>query len=128
MDPTIWGPPLWYQMHMKTFAFNPKKSDKQKIIQYFENIKNNLPCENCKVHFANYLLKRPLKFYLNDKSGLINWLIDMHNEVNARLGKKILSYNEARKIYEKPKNTNNIFLLFLLFLIILVFLKTKNFF
>ena len=53
MDPTIWGPPLWYQMHMKTFAFNPKKSDKQKIIQYFENIKNNLPCENCKVHCAS---------------------------------------------------------------------------
>jgi hypothetical protein len=126
MNPDIWGPPLWHQMHMKTIHYNPKKDNKEEIIKYFENIKNVLPCEKCKRHYENYLISRPIKFYLNTRDDLIHWLIDLHNEVNYRTGKKILSYKEARAIYESPPPTNTIIILLILILITtLVLLKNK---
>lgn len=120
MNPEIWGPPLWYQMHMKTFNYNPKTSDKKNIIQYFENIKNVLPCEKCKKHYESYLTARPVKFYLNSRDDLIHWLIDLHNEVNARTGKKILSYKEARSLYETPSHLNIVIILILLLILLLL--------
>lgn len=106
-------------MHMKTIHYNPKKDNKEEIIKYFENIKNVLPCEKCKRHYENYLISRPIKFYLNARDDLIHWLIDLHNEVNYRTGKKILSYKEAREIYEKPKSST--FKIIILFVLILFF-------
>ena len=48
MTPDIWGPPLWYKMHMKTFAYpkNPTEKDKIEIRDFFRNIINLLPCES----------------------------------------------------------------------------------
>jgi hypothetical protein len=124
MNPEIWGPPLWYQMHMKTFNYNPKTSNKKNIIQYFENIKKVLPCEKCKKHYENYLISRPIKFYLKSRDDLIHWLIDLHNEVNARTGKRILSYKEARSLYETETSSNfNLNLLLVLLVLILFYLK-----
>ena len=104
MTPDEWGPPLWYQMHMKTFNYNPRIDNARDIMDYFENIKEVLPCEKCKRHYSNYLLARPVKFYTTTRDDLIHWLIDLHNEINSRTGKKILSYAEARALYESPSD------------------------
>ena len=101
MDPKIWGPPLWYEMHMKTFRYpvRPSLRDKLYIIQYFKEFENTLPCEKCRVHYKNYLLSRPIHYYVDTREDLVRWLIDLHNQVNARNGKRILSYDEAKSIY-----------------------------
>ena len=102
MNPEIWGPPLWYEMHTKTFKYpeNPTNRDKLYITQYFNEFKNTLPCDKCKVHYRSYLLMRPLQYYVNNKESLVRWLIDLHNQVNSRTGKRILSYEEVKAIYK----------------------------
>ena len=90
MNPNIWGPHLWYQMHMKTFDYpsNPTQEDKNKIREYFRSIVDLLPCENCKQHYLRYLQNRPIRYHYDNRDELINWLIDLHNEVNVMLAKE----------------------------------------
>ncbi|MDA9846622.1 Erv1/Alr family FAD-linked sulfhydryl oxidase [Flavobacteriaceae bacterium] len=123
VSPEIWGPPLWYQMHMKTFEYpnNPSQKDKDNIREFFRGIINLLPCEACKEHYIEFLQKRPIRYQYDNRDSLIKWLIDFHNEVNSRTGKRVLSYQEARSIYE-PQTQNGGGSNIIIFLIILIIL------
>lgn len=121
--PSDWGPPLWYQMHMKTFNYD---GDRKEIVRYFNGITYLLPCDKCKKHYIDYLKAKPVHYYLDNRDDLIHWLIDLHNEVNARNGKKIWSYSEARSLYEKKENKNNLFYIVLLLIIIIIITIVKN--
>tara|TARA_B110000046_G_scaffold43920_2_gene48916 strand:- start:1356 stop:1751 length:396 start_codon:yes stop_codon:yes gene_type:complete len=114
-NPDEWGPPLWKEMHEMTIKYprNPTPTDKQQAITYFKNITSRLPCDKCKQHYQNSLNERPIP--VNNRDDLIHWLIDIHNEVNKMNGKRILSYREARSLYE-----TNYWLYFILILIILI--------
>ena len=126
MTPDIWGPPLWYQMHMKTFDYptRPTPQDKDNIREYFRGIINVLPCETCKEHYIEFLQKRPIRYQYESRDNLINWLIDLHNEVNSRTGKKVLSYKEARSIYESGDAVVPVVVLLILIFVI-IFLNKR---
>ena len=115
VKPDEWGPPLWKEMHQKTIAYprDPTDRDRQEIATYFRNIIHRLPCDKCKQHYQNQLNQMPIP--VNNRDDLINWLIDIHNEVNKMNGKRVLSYREARSLYE-----TNYRLYFILILIILI--------
>jgi hypothetical protein len=124
VSPDNWGPPLWYQMHMKTFAYpnNPSQKDKDDIREFFRGIINFLPCESCKEHYMEFLQKRPIRYQYDNRDKLINWLIDLHNEVNARTDKRVLSYQEARSIYAHQTQNGGGGSRVIIFLIILILL------
>ena len=100
-SPDEWGPPLWKEMHNRTIDYprNPSPRDKQEIATYFRNIIDRLPCDKCKQHYQNQLNQRAIP--VNNRDDLIHWLIDIHNEVNRMNGKRVLSYREARSLYER---------------------------
>lgn len=104
VDPNKWGPPLWKEMHQRTIDYpqNPTTIDKQTILSYFQKIPDRLPCEKCRVHYLDYLREKPIPAHNRD--ALINWLIDLHNRVNEMNGKRVLTYGEARALYEKKTN------------------------
>lgn len=116
-SPDEWGPPLWKEMHNRTIDYprNPTTSDKQEIAIYFRNIIDRLPCDKCKQHYQNQLNQRPIP--VNNRDDLIHWLIDIHNEVNRMNGKRVLSYREARALYER----NYYWLLIIILLIIILY-------
>lgn len=136
INPSLWGPHSWKMLHYITMAYsdNPTNQDKNNMKNFFFSIKNVLPCEKCRVHFALNLEKYPLTDYvLSSRYNLINWLKDIHNEVNIRTGKKQYSYDELIKEYEN-KNTNNcnveivtVILLVLIVIIIAIYAKIKFF-
>ena len=74
----------------------------------------NHPCADTFVknqNLAKNLKKYPLDPSLESKTLLTKWLIDIHNEVNKKNGKRIYSYEEVEKIYKdmySMKNNNNI--------------------
>ena len=107
MDPSVWGPPLWRKMHLETFNCpeNPTQKDKVNIIKYFNSIINVLPCEKCRKHYIRELMMNPVTDHVNSRKALIKWLIDLHNSINRRLGKRVLSYKEVYAIYEKNDNS-----------------------
>ena len=135
INPLLWGPHSWKMMHYITMAYpdDPSVEDKENIKNFFSSLKNVLPCENCRVHFELNLKKHPLNNnVLSCKYNLINWLNDIHNEVNIRTGKKTYTYNELIKEYSNKKTNYNVevvtvILLILIIVIILIYAKIKFF-
>ena len=112
MEPNIWGPGAWTFLHSITFQYPeiPSDIEKQKYYVFFNSLKNVLPCPICRGHYESNLETLPIR--LDTRQDLIEWLIDVHNEVNRMNNKKIYSYNEVYEIYNKmydnkPKNNSD---------------------
>jgi hypothetical protein len=133
ITPEIWGPYGWKFIHMVTLGYpqNPTEEDKLNYFTFFTSIKNILPCSLCSNHYKLNLDKYPLDDnVLSSREALINWAIDMHNEVNISNNKKVLDYSTARDLilnnYQEPKieekiiepdNTQDMTSLYILFIL-----------
>jgi len=109
ISPDEWGPYAWKFMHYITLAYpdNPSDIDKQNMRAFFSSIGNILPCEKCRLNFLKHTSSIPLnENVLSSRFDLVNWLINIHNEVNKINGKKILSYDEVMETYLYKKNDN----------------------
>lgn len=110
MDPTVWGPKLWFVIH--TFALNypdnPTYEDKRVMEEFFNNLKSTIPCHKCRIHYRQNLQNNPIINYLDNKQSLFKFTVDLHNIVNKSLGKKIYSYDEVTQIYKQHYNPNAI--------------------
>jgi len=114
MKPEVWGPHAWIFLHSITFNYpdNPTEDEKKHYKNFFENLKFILPCDLCKEHYKINIKKKKLTDkVLSSRKNLIEWLIDIHNEVNKRNKKKKLKYKEVVKkyldFYEGKNNDNN---------------------
>jgi hypothetical protein len=93
-----WGPYGWKFMHMVALAYpnNPTNEDKENYKTFFTILSNILPCQMCAEHYKKNLVNFPLTdLILSSRDTLLKWTIDVHNEVNRSIGKKILDYDEA---------------------------------
>ena len=129
MDPDIWGPPTWIFLHTVTLNYpnNPTMYDKKYYKNFFINLHYILPCEWCSKNYKQHLLKYPIDNYLNTKKNLVQWLINIHNEVNKIFNKNTIDYfefiNIYKKIYKKKKTFftfYNIILILCIFTIIVL--------
>ena len=104
ISPNEWGPYAWRFMHYITMAYpdNPTNIDKQNMKMFFSSIGHILPCEKCRLHFIQHLAKTPLTDeILSTRINVINWFINIHNNVNKMLGKEIMTFNDVINKYEK---------------------------
>ena len=102
INPKIWGNFFWKTMHYITLSYpeNPDENHKENVKLFFSSMQTLLPCENCRHHFTELLKTNPLTDnILQSKYNLINWLLNIHNNVNVRLNKKEWSYDEFIKHY-----------------------------
>ena len=102
MNQNIWGPHLWFSLHTISFNYplSPSLEDKNNYKNFFLNLQEVIPCSVCKKNYKRHLNEHPLEDYLDNRKTLVYWVIDMHNMVNAEIGKKILSYDIVIKKYE----------------------------
>lgn len=110
MDPTVWGPKLWFVIHTVALNYpdNPTYEDKRVMEEFLNNLKHTIPCEKCKIHYRQRLQRNPIINYLNNKQSLFRYTIDLHNQVNKSLGKKIYTYDEVVEIYREHYNKNEV--------------------
>ena len=92
MDPAIWGPHFWFVLHLVSFHYpdNPNQKHKDAYKSFYNSIQGVLPCQNCRRHsklFKSY----PIEPHIDSKLDLIRWVNQIHNFVNAKLGKPILT-------------------------------------
>ena len=99
MNPKIWGPTYWYIFHIISYSYDEKY--KNNYINMFKYISFSIPCITCKNHFKNLLIRYPPHLNINDRDIMIKWLVDLHNFVNKRLGKKVITLSNAKNIYYK---------------------------
>ena len=97
-----WGPNLWRAMHAITFAYpkRPRERHRRAVRRFLGSLPDLLPCRNCGDHFRRELRRFPLRAH--SRKALSRWMVDVHNRVNARLRKPIITYREAEEIYSAP--------------------------
>ena len=98
IGPETWGPHGWKFIHYVTLGYphKPTKEHKERYKAFFLLLKNVLPCSLCANHFSENLKKVPLTDdILDNKSKLVKWGIDIHNEVNEMKDKPRIDYKTA---------------------------------
>lgn len=92
IDPSVWGPHLWATIH--TLAL--KADSDGEVGPYLEFINSLLfllPCETCRLDFT--------KWYKDNgdpvASEAFEWSVKLHNYVNRKLGKPIVTEIQARQ-------------------------------
>jgi len=98
----IYWKTLWNIIHVITFIYpdKPTEFSKRRIVLFFENLGDKLPCPECKKHYGEHIVNYPISNMPNNKKSYISWLIDLHNDVNKRKKKPILSYEQVYEIYD----------------------------
>jgi hypothetical protein len=99
-----WGNILWNYIHnicvidLDTREENARES--KKIIKILKNIKNVIPCLICKKEWQKNLLSlNEVDIY--QSLSLFHWSWEIHNNINKRLHKPLITYENALSIYTK---------------------------
>lgn len=101
---SVWGPALWHYLHVMSFNYPVKPSieDKRAYKNFILNLQCVLPCKYCRNNLKNNLKALPLTSKaLKNRNTFSKWLYQLHEKVNAMLGKKSgLSFSDVRERYE----------------------------
>ncbi len=103
LSKNLWGPPLWQVLHEFSFQFPdaPSPSQQKAAETFVTSALTLLPCEECQHHASMYLAAHELD--TSSKIGFATWVLNFHNDVNARLGKKPWTMEQAEKFYLSSK-------------------------
>ena len=110
MDPNVWGPKLWFMIHTIALNYpdNPTYQDRRSYEEFYNSLKYVIPCEKCRIHYTQRLKRMPIINHLDNSNTLFKYTIDLHNQVNKSLNKKIYSYEEVMEIYKGHYNDTSL--------------------
>jgi len=78
----------------------------QSVLNYLHGMSVNLPCPGCSHHCQEYLKEHPPT--VESRQALFKYLVDKHNDVNTRLGKRTWTYQEVEEdLTAKVVNVNH---------------------
>ena len=122
INPKYWGKSTWKCLSCIALTYSKKNKENFKI--FFEKIGNILPCKKCCEHYNQFLPS--LDIALENKDTLIDWLLEIRNDINIKSSKKILTINDIMKeVYsddnnELDKYKNYFFRLIVLFIVLFI--------
>lgn len=107
--PHVWGPHGWRFMHAIALAYpeSPSEEEKKAAFQFFSSLEYLLPCESCKNNYRKELQMFPLQPALASKQKLNEWLTALHNSVNARLKKTIMTDEQVLQYVFETKEASH---------------------
>ena len=103
MDPTVWGPSFWFVLHTVSLNYpeQPTYVEKRTHHDFYRIIQHILPCEACRRHYKELFATYPIEPFLTSKQSLVTWVVMIHNQVNKRLGKPLVTTQEVLTNYQK---------------------------
>jgi len=106
--PSVWGPFFWHTIHIVALGYpkNPTYTDKKCAKEFYESLAFLIPCPVCREHYKEHLISKPISTFLDSRTDLIKWTIDIHNKVNITTGKPEWTLEEVLSYYEKIGNRN----------------------
>ena len=114
IDPAAFGPYYWAVIHLACL------SEADGLQEFVNSLPGILPCPDCKEHLRENLTKLPF-----DSKDPFRWSVELHNAVNKRLGKPMVSYEKAlehwKNLCAPKKNQSSINWVFILLGILVVF-------
>ena len=104
MSTSIWGPCVWFTIHMTSFNYpvKPTAADKKHYKEWLLMFQFTLPCSYCRTNLKKNLIKANFndKVFTN-RLTFSKFIFKLHECVNFMLGKKSnLTYEEVRTRYE----------------------------
>jgi hypothetical protein len=84
-NPKVWGSHFWFMMRAiaHTYPDDPTRSDKKHAYNFFNELKYNLPCEQCRVHYGQVLKIYNIKKYLSNTASLVQWVSTIYDYIEA---------------------------------------------
>jgi len=106
--PSVWGPFFWHTIHIVALGYpkNPTYTDKKCAKEFYESLAFLIPCAVCREHYKDNLSKHPLTPFLDSRTDLIRWTVDLHNFVNKSTGKPEWTLEEVLAYYERIGRRN----------------------
>lgn len=97
------GPPLWETMHYAAFQCpEPFVERAPALLDLVRAYAALLPCAECRGHFAALLAAHPPEEAARaGRQAFARWTVDAHNMVNARLGKPLVTFEQAAWRYAR---------------------------
>lgn len=101
LDPKIWGKYYWFTLHTigLTYPNNPNAIIKKQYYTLIQNLPLFIPHERLSLECKEYLDKYPVSAYLDSKESLLKWLHFIHNKINKKFGKPMISYSQYYEEY-----------------------------
>jgi Erv1 / Alr family len=97
-QPEIWGGDVWRTFHGFLYKFPPKptQEDKMRWLTFILNLPYYLPCGECSLNLARELQALPpTEAVMESTDSLARWGVELHNSVNKRLGKPLVTYKDV---------------------------------
>lgn len=92
IDPDVWGPAMWKVIHMISVGYpksSPSIEAKVSAHKFIHSLMFLLPCDKCRENFVKEIEKFPLlDRHLENRELFGRYLVNLHNTVNRRLGKR----------------------------------------
>ena len=97
-----WGPAAWNVLHVACHSFpeEPTHEEREALRQFLWLFARLLPCCRCRAHFLDLLESTLTSEALRNRSSMVRFMNDAHNEVNARLGKPVWTQEESDRLYD----------------------------
>lgn len=105
-DVEVSGPGMWFLIHLEAVSATTNEK-KRSYTERMEILEKNFKCLECKRHLRSFLDSNPLSRYWNVTEngkdvGFFKWSWQLHNDVNRRTGKAIVSFEDAYDYYSTP--------------------------
>lgn len=125
----VWGQYLWRTLHTITYTFDPKMPTnlREKYVKFFHVLKDFIPCPICRAHYTKRCESNPPERNMKTTDALVSWLNNLHNEVNAGLGKPNIPKKYADSYYVKNGRLTYDFRDFVVLFRIMTMIKKLNF-
>lgn len=127
-----WGPSAWTFLHTSSYAYSiePTQEDRMNMYMFLYYFARVLPCKRCSDDFKLYLDKklaeRTASSILDSRKNMVRFVIDAHNAVNIKLGKRTYSYEEVDELYTTGKTSYMLIILSLIICICILCIMCKN--
>lgn len=101
LDAKIWGPHFWFTLHTIaiTYPTHPNDTVKKKYYDLIQNLPLFIPDSKMGNKLSDYLDKFPVTPYLDSRMSFMKWVNFLHNKINMKLGKEVISFDDSIKLY-----------------------------
>ena len=128
----IWSPHFWFVLHTIALKYpiSPNKVTKKKYYDLIINIPLFIPDKEKGSNFIELLNQYPVTPYLDSREAFIKWTHFIHNRVNEKMNKPVVSYSnflqDYYSKYKEDKQEKNLFKYrkYIYFLLIIISILT----
>lgn len=102
-NPKVWGPHFWFFINTLAMSYpnKPHESTRKKYYEFIQNLAIFIPNPEIGNDFAKYLDKFPVTPYLDSRESFLKWVHFIHNKMNMKLEKPLMSFDEFIENYNK---------------------------